>query len=210
MTPQRHSAGDQPADDSSSTSLTLLDRARREDPEAWRRLVQLYGPTVFGWCRQSALQASDAADIVQEVFRAVWAGIGGLRKDRPADSFRGWLWTITRNKLRDHLRRCALRPVAPGGTDAYQQLQQLPDVPREATRLEEDRSLTHRALQLIRAEFEDRTWEAFWASAVEGCSADDIARDLGMTKGAVRQAKYRVLQRLRQDLCDPDEPGKMV
>jgi RNA polymerase sigma-70 factor (ECF subfamily) len=183
-----------------ATSTSLLQRARAQDPEAWRRLVKLYGPLVFRWCRLSQIQPSDAADVVQEVFGSVMSTLDRFRRDRPGDSFRGWLWVVTRNKIRDHVRRRGSGPRAAGGTDAQLQIQQLPEVPPCTDTADETRGIVHRALELIRAEFEQRTWQAFWRSAVEGQPAADIAGDLGMTKGAVRQAKYRVLGRLRQEL----------
>src|SRR5690349_2186455 len=90
---------------SGSTSSGLLERAQAHDERAWARLVDLYGPLVYHWCRRAGLRAEDSADLVQEVFRSVYSGLGGFRKDRPQDTFRGWLWTISRNKLRDHARR---------------------------------------------------------------------------------------------------------
>ncbi|HUT93224.1 MAG TPA: hypothetical protein VMY37_27415 [Thermoguttaceae bacterium] len=42
--------------DPSSLSSTLLDRVRAQRPEAWQRLVDLYGPVVCRWCRQSGLR----------------------------------------------------------------------------------------------------------------------------------------------------------
>jgi RNA polymerase sigma-70 factor (ECF subfamily) len=65
-------------------------------------------------------------------------------------------------------------------------------------------SLIHRALDLIRAEFEDRTWQAFWLSVVGQERSGEVARQLDMTTGAVRQAKYRVMRRLRQELGDAE------
>ena len=41
--------------DSSSTSTSLLRRVRANQAEAWARLVDLYGPLVWHWCRQSDL-----------------------------------------------------------------------------------------------------------------------------------------------------------
>jgi DNA-directed RNA polymerase specialized sigma24 family protein len=35
---------------------------------------------------------------------------------------------------------------------------------------------------------------------IEGQTSAEIAADLGISKGAVRQAKYRILHRLRQEL----------
>jgi RNA polymerase sigma-70 factor, ECF subfamily len=62
--------------------------------------------------------------------------------------------------------------------------------------------LLHRALALIRDDFEPRTWAAFWQTAVDGRATIDVAADLGMSPGAVRVAKSRVLHRLRADLGD--------
>jgi hypothetical protein len=87
-------------DISSSTSLSLIDRVRARDAEAWQRLSQLYGPLVYRWARQAGLQANDAIDLAQEVFGAVSAGINNFRHDRPGDTFRGWLWGVTNNKLK--------------------------------------------------------------------------------------------------------------
>ncbi|MEZ6127738.1 MAG: hypothetical protein R3C59_03590 [Planctomycetaceae bacterium] len=51
-------------------------------------------------------------------------------------------------------------------------------------------------------EFEQKTWQAFWLTAVEGQPANDVAADLNMTHGGVRQAKYKTLKRLRLEFED--------
>jgi RNA polymerase sigma-70 factor (ECF subfamily) len=188
------------------TSTTLLQRLRAREPEAWERLCRLYGPLVYRWCRSWGLQDPDAADVVQEVFRSVAVSLDHFQKEAPTDSFQGWLWGITRNKLRDHFRSQETNPAAAGGSDAQRQLLQVPEaLPSSAANSPQaDAMLVQRALALIRVEFEERTWRAFWRSAVDGQAANDIARELGMTARAVRQAKYRVLRRLRQELGDVD------
>jgi RNA polymerase sigma-70 factor (ECF subfamily) len=191
------------ADDApGSTSTSLLQRLRAREPAAWERLCQLYGPLVYRWSHASGLQDTDAADVVQEVFRSVAGSLDHFHQEGPTDSFRGWLWGITKNKLRDHFRARAGNPVGAGGTDAHQQLLQIPEAPPDSTSesLKPDAVLVHRALALIQLEFEDRTWKAFWRSAADGQLAADIAKELGTTPRAVRQAKYRVLRRLRQEL----------
>jgi RNA polymerase sigma-70 factor (ECF subfamily) len=62
--------------------------------------------------------------------------------------------------------------------------------------------LYRRALELVRAEFEPRTWELFWLTAVEGRPPVDVAAERGLTPAAVRQAKSRVLRRLREEVGD--------
>ena len=62
--------------------------------------------------------------------------------------------------------------------------------------------LLRRCCDLVRAEFHNRTWQAFWRTAVEGKPAPEVADELGMSPVAVRVAKSRVLQRLREALCE--------
>jgi len=189
-----------------ATSLSLLARVRANEAPAWQRLVDLYAPLVYYWCRRCGLSPEDTADVFQEVFRSVAEHIESFRRDRAGDSFRGWLRTITRNKIHDHFRRLGREPGGAGGTDAQRRLAQVP----AATEPEEDsaddeqaeRDLFHRGLELIRAEFEERTWQAFWRTAVEGRPPRDVGAELSMSPGAVRVAKSRVLHRLREELGD--------
>jgi RNA polymerase sigma-70 factor (ECF subfamily) len=194
---------------SSATSRSLLARVQADEPVAWERLVNLYAPLVLYWCRRSGLQDPDVADIFQEVFQAVLRHVGSFRKERKGDTFRGWLQRITQNKLRDHFRRLGREPRGVGGSSAQELLTQLPMPERAAADLapedDRERGLFARALDLIRMDFEENTWAAFWRTAVEGRAAKDVAADLGMSPGAVRVAKSRVLHRLREELGDVSE-----
>ena len=54
-------------------------------------------------------------------------------------------------------------------------------------------------LEIVRSEFEDRTWQIFWRTAVQEEPPASIAEEFGITPNAVRLAKSRVLRRLRQE-----------
>jgi RNA polymerase sigma-70 factor (ECF subfamily) len=183
-----------------------LARVQADEPDAWDRCVQLYAPLVLHWCRSRGLQDPNVADVFQEVFRAVVANVQRFRKEQPGDTFRGWLRRITQNKVRDHFRRRDGEAQGVGGSSARDRLAQLPWPQPPGDDLGSDdaaeRALVGRALALIRDEFEERTWRAFWRTAVEGRAAKDVATDLGMSAGAVRVAKSRVLHRLREELGD--------
>jgi RNA polymerase sigma-70 factor (ECF subfamily) len=181
----------------------LLHRVKARNQEAWARLVRLYGPLVDLWTCRAKLQPADARDVFQEVFRAVAESIGSFRKDRPGDRFRGWLRTIVRNKLADHFRRQGTQPVAAGGSEAYLRLQEIEGRATPAEDREELDALQQlrlRALELIRCEFEERTWQAFWRVVAGGEATKNVAEDLGVTSSAVRLAKSRVLRRLREEM----------
>lgn len=186
-----------------TTSLSLLAGIRDHDESAWHCFVDIYEPMIDKWCRRYALQPSDVADIRQNVFSKVARNISRFRKEKPSDSFRGWLWTVTSNQIKDHYRALARTPQATGGSDAHAALQRIPDVvpdDDDSDGISQVDSPTRRTLELIRVEFTDQTWQAFWAIAVDGRVPADVADDLGMTLFAVYKAKSRVRTRLRQML----------
>jgi RNA polymerase sigma-70 factor (ECF subfamily) len=180
---------------------TLLYRATIRDEAAWRRLVDLFTPLVGHWCRRAGVPDSAVADVTQDVFQAVWAGLTGYRKDD--GPFRSWVRGITRYKIADHFRVAAKAPISVGGSDGQTLLGQVPD-PETVSfeEVNESAVLSRRGLELLQGEFEVRTWQAFWRTAVDGRSAAETAAELGMTTGAVRVAKSRVLRRLREELGD--------
>lgn len=168
--------------------------------------MTLYSPLVYHWCRQANLSPANAADVMQEVFRAVATRLDLFRRDRPEDTFRGWLAVITRNKIRDHFRREVTQPVAQGGNDFHRALERLPD-PHDDSSLDspsrgggEMRGVLRRAVELVQPEFEPKTWSAFWLTAVDGRLPADVAADLEISVNAVYKAKSRVLRRLRDEL----------
>ena len=207
--PRNHAGSDSRSNDSRATSRSLIARARDQQTDAWDRLVELYTPLVYHWCRRMDLAEQDIADVVQDVFQAVATSIGSFRKQAPGDTFRGWLRTITRHKIHDQFRRGVRQPRAIGGTEANVRMSQVPIDPWHDSGEENDeqeglahQQLFQRALDLIRGDFQPRTWQAFWMIVVEGMTAAEAAEQLDMRPGTVRVAKSRVLHRLRQELGD--------
>ena len=208
--PAREGSSQGGASQPSSISSTFLDQLRARRPEAWQRLVRLYGPVTYRWCRRSNLTAEDAADVVQEVLAAVMVHLPDFRRDRPEDSFSGWLATITRNKVREHYRRRQGKAEARGGSTAQQQMAEIPQPPEPSEEsIQPDAQsaacLSRRVLEMIRAEFEVRTWEAFWRVSVGGQSPAHVASDLEMSVRGRLYGQIRVLRRFRQVLGELPE-----
>jgi RNA polymerase sigma-70 factor (ECF subfamily) len=186
----------------SVTPLSLLERARGRDAEAWHRLVGLYRPLVVSWCGRAGVHGADAEDVAQEVFSAAAAGLADFRRDRPGDTFRGWLRGITRNKVLLHFRRCRRHPAAEGGSAALDRLQEVADPFGGDDAPDALDDLYRRTLELVRGEFAAQTWQAFWLTVVEGRSPAALGPELRMTPAAIRQAKSRVLRRLKEEMGD--------
>ena len=186
------------------TRATLLVRLKdSEDAGAWTEFVQLYGPVVYGFARKRGLQDSDAADMVQEVLRSVARNAERMEYDPKRGTFRGWLYTVTRNKIYNFLSSQKRRPRATGDTTSQERLESYADPSNEAEadwELEYQRRLSAKAMDRVKHEFQPATWEAFLGTAVEGRPAQEVGETLKMTSGAVYVAKSRVLARLRDEV----------
>lgn len=187
------------------TRVTLLARIKDGgDGDAWREFVRLYGPVVYRFARNRGLQDADAADLMQDVLRSVARHAGRMEYDPKKGTFRGWLYTITRNKIYNFLSAQRLRPRGSGDADAHERLDATParpeDGPDEEWEREYQRRLTARAMEKVRGEFQPATWEAFQGTAVDGKPAAEVGAGLGMSPGAVYVAKSRVLARLREEV----------
>jgi RNA polymerase sigma-70 factor (ECF subfamily) len=188
--------------ESPGTRPSLLVRIRDPgDREAWRQFVALYAPLIHGLCRRRGLQDTDAADLTQEVLRAVAAAAPALVYDPARGSFRGWLYTVTSRRIHDFRDSRSHRDRGSGDSATRRLLDELP-APEEADRWEHDyqRHLFALAAEQVRDGFEATTWRAFWLLAVEGKSGEEAARSLGLSVGAVYVARSRVLARLKKQV----------
>ena len=184
------------------TRPSLLVRLRdAQDSEAWQQFVQLYGPIIYRFGRRHRLQDADAADLTQDVLRAVSGSVGRFDYDPERGSFRGWLFTLAHRRLYDLLARRQRQEQASGdsATQALLDEQPAPDS-EEVWNQEHQRQLFAWAAEQVRGQFTEATWRAFWRTAVEGGDAAEVAKELGLSLGAVYIAKSRVQARLREQI----------
>ena len=187
------------------TRVSLLNRLKDGgDTQAWTAFVRLYGPVVYGFARKRGLQDADAADLMQEVMRSVARNAEKLNYDPQRGTFRGWLYTVTRNKIYNFLSAQKNRTRAVGDSANHERLESLPDRADNEAEADWDREYQRRmsakAMERVQGEFQANTWQAFWGTAVEGRPAAEVGAVLHMTPGAVYVAKSRVLARLRDEV----------
>lgn len=189
-----------------STATSLLARAAVRQPDAWDRMVSLYGPLVYRWCRRWGLQACDAENVGQEVFVRVASGLGDFHRDRSGDSFRGWLYRIARNCYVDHLRARDQAATGKGGSSTHEWIQQTPapspNYEEDPQLAGEDEVLLYRhVVEFIRGEFSERDWTAFCRVVVDGISPAAAAEELQVSVNVVYLARSRVLRRVREEFA---------
>ena len=203
--PTQSADGGSPPHDGRMTSLSLLEELKTKKAGGGERLNHLYGPLIFSWCASKGVASQHFDDIRQDVFLVVIRKIAEFKREY-SGAFRSWLRAITGYVILEHFRAINGRPCAEGGTDAGRKLHAVPaPVAAESDANDPKEVLLaflHRALELIQHEFSARHWEAFRLVAILGWTAPEAGRKLGMTKSAVRQAVYRMHNRLRQIMGD--------
>ena len=181
-----------------TTSITLIERLRCcDDERAWERFVHLYTPMIYRWAMRMELSHDVATDLVQEVLTLMVCKLPQFRYDE-TKSFRGWLRQVTLNRYRELVRRKKICTVpADGGQfpDAGQ-----PDPAEFVEETEYRREIISRAADLIRGDYDEITWTAFWEYVAVGRTPTEVAESLQLSVNSVYLAKSRILKRLRAEL----------
>ena len=186
------------------TRASLILRLRESsDVEAWNEFAEIYQPLVYRLARQKGLQDADAQEVTQEVMTRVARAINGWEPDRKLGTFRGWLYRISKNMVIQFLRTQNRMPRTAGTPSENQIIEGKPDGgagPDEEFDSEFERQTFAWAAKKIESGFSEKTWSAFWRTAVENETVDVVANDLQMSRGAVYIARSRVIARLRETI----------
>jgi RNA polymerase sigma-70 factor (ECF subfamily) len=206
-------AADIPAGDraGSATDGELLTAARRGDASALEALLVRYQPHLYRFGLRMCGNEEDAGDVAQESLISM---ARSLRDFRGESSISTWLYTIARSFCIKKRRRGRFAPAreasldAPG-IDAAQRLADPAPTPEQVA--------TNRELQraLIRAidGLDPPQREVLVLRDVEGLSAPEVAKVLGISVDAVKSRLHRARVAVRQALAPvlgtpSDEPPR--
>ena len=148
-----------------SLILRLADPA---DNASWSEFLKIYEPMLLQLASRWGLQEADAREVVQETLLAVVHAIPSYEPRDHGRAFRGWLASITRNKLADHLSLRARREQASGDTDIQRWLNQqaCDDSTESIWDWHQKREVFQWAADAVRPRLSERTWQAFYRTAV--------------------------------------------
>ncbi len=188
------------------TRLSFIHRlADSADFAAWERFEKCYQPAIYRYARSRGLQQTDSIDVVQEVLLAVHRQAARWQPTGRTGSFRAWLAETARRvtlqaiRFRDRSRRDAAASAIAAALPASPILDD-----SDEDQFETDRWRFYCAASIVENEVSQQNWRAFWMTAVEGKSAEEVAKWLSIRVGTVYSAKCRVLARIRRAI---DETG---
>ncbi len=176
---------------------------RLSDPEddlAWNEFLEIYQPMLMRLASRYGLQDADTREVVQETLVAVAQSIPRFQDKGTRGCFRGWLATITRNKLADYLATKSRHVSGSGDTDVHRWLDQQasPDSRASLWQWQRRQQIFAWAASKVRQQVADRTWQAFYRTCVCGQSAEQVASELDVRVGMVYVSCSRVMARLRK------------
>ena len=184
-----------------STSSSLITQLQQLDPERWRVFVRLYTPLLQYWIRRHSVPRSAQEDLLQEILVSISAGIQKFSPREVNGTFRGWLRTMVQRRAADYRRSLSVQ-VSTTAIDLLTipaNTVEAEDVQAEQQAFEE---LRIRAMELARQSCTENSWQMFWQTVVDGRPTADVATDYGVSTAAVRMARGRVLNLLREFLVD--------
>jgi len=178
------------------TESEALRLARHGDSAAFERLYHLHLPRVYALCLRMAKNPTQAEDLTQETFLAVFRGIRGFRGQ---SAFTTWLHRVTRNTVLMFMRKRRLKEVS---------LEEIAERHKEDGPIREwgkpdehlegiaDRLLLHSAM----AKLSGTLRKALLLHVVHGYEHQEIAGLLGKAPGTSKSRVHKARLRMRETL----------
>lgn len=201
-------------DDSIATRASLIERLKDLDDRAsWQEFYDLYHDLIFSVARRAGLNENEAAEVVQETLISVAKKMPGFTYEPGKDSFKGWLLTVCRWRIRDQLSGRPAQPTPDPHSHCSQEGQsetRTATIERVADQAESELSqiweqewetqLLQRALARIKRQVHPQHYQAYHLAVIMSRPAGEVARAVGMKVPQVYLAKHRVGSLLKQEL----------
>lgn len=179
-----------------TTQPSLVLRLRdHSDVSAWTEFASVYSPLIYDFCRTRELQASDAADVTQEVLFRVSKAIRQFEYDRSKGYFRDWLARIVLNEIRRLTKRQVHIVTAP------EELDDDSGTLESSWNEQFQHYIFSKALERSKPHFNEETWMMFELSWLDKLPVEQVAQKTGVGVERIYVARSRVLKRLRYEVA---------
>jgi RNA polymerase sigma factor (sigma-70 family) len=171
----------------------LLALIGRGDREAFARLYDLYGPAAYSLAVRIVRDRELAADVVQNVFLAVWTGATQFDPARGQPST--WIMTMTHHKSVDMVRREQRRRT--------EQLDAAGEEPAGGPSVDERawRGVARDNVRAALSRLPDPHREVIELAYFAGYSQSELADRLAVPLGTVKSRTFAAMRALREELA---------
>jgi RNA polymerase sigma-70 factor (ECF subfamily) len=195
------------------TNASLLQRLKDlDDKSSWDEFYDLYHDLIFSVARRAGLSETEAAEVVQDTLLSVAKKMPGFTYDPAKDSFKGWLLTVTRWRMRNQLaKRSRMAAQETRMTRSREEgeprtatIERIPDPagPELESIWEEEweTRVLETALARIKRQVQPQHYEIYHLHVVLGQPVREVARALGATPIQVYLAKHRIGNLLKKEI----------
>lgn len=172
-----------------ASDLELAQRCRRGDIEAFELLYRAHAGRLYSLAVRMAGSASEAEDLVQEVFLQAHRKLGSFRGE---SSLGTWLYRLAVNQCLDFLRsrqgRLSKNTDSLDEDGASEPAAPAPAIPTSISRVDLERAI---------ARLPEGCRAAFVLHDVEGFGHQEIAQMLGVAEGTSKSQVHKARMKLR-------------
>jgi RNA polymerase sigma factor (sigma-70 family) len=185
------------------TRRTLIERIRDQQDEAsWSDFVDAYSRYIYVVIRGMGVAHHDGEDIVQTVLLSAWKGLPTFRYEPDRHRFRSWLCTVTRNAVRNFLKRSNRAPQTELRIDDSRVATSLPEIEKIAE-FEWETYIGNLAMAAVRKRFQPNVIAAF-ELFLKGLAGKDVAERMGIPLNTAHVYKKRVQNALTKEILRLD------
>jgi len=183
------------------TTTILLDQLQNSQSDTWKRFTDRFHEPMLRFAGRLGLSDAQAEDAVQDAMVQFLHGFQEGQYDRSKGRLGSWLFALMYQSIRSHRRDGARSPKqSPDRTNRTTFFSALPgdDEARGQWELEWDRHAINRCLSQLRGEVNPTHYRVFELMTLRQVPAAEVGQQVGLSRDAVYQARYRVLKRLEE------------
>jgi RNA polymerase sigma factor (sigma-70 family) len=193
------------ADELIPTRATLIQRLKNwQDQSSWQEFFDTYWSLIYGVAIKGGLTRAEAEDVVQETLVSVAKHMPTFQYDPAIGSFKGWLLTVTRWRIMDHLRlrKHESHSTQPEGDEPeiVQEAEVLSPDLEQLWDVEWESNLLNAAVTKARRRLDPHQYQIFDFYVNKDWAPEKVAKAFSIPIAQVYLAKHRVTEAIREEV----------
>lgn len=156
----------------------IIQKAKTGDVEAFRDIFHRHKDDVARIVFRIIGQDLDAEDVIQDVFLHVYRSLHTFRGE---SKFSTWLYRLTSNVAKMHIRKMMIRPRLTGASDPDEEISK-----QQCVETETDSNKRMRKINACIAKLSEKKRDVLIMHDLEGTAPEEIAHTLGIPVLTVR------------------------